>query len=720
MSVSNPRPRRYSPGLVELEGRVLPSTFTVTNTDDAGPGSLRQAILDNNATPGLNTIAFNIDEGGLQTIRPGSALPTITNPVILDGTTEPGYAGTPLIELTGDAAGRGVNGLTITAGDSTVTGMAVNGFSGNGIFFETNGSNVVTADYIGTDVTGTEIVANGGDGLGFLFVSNNTIGGTSPGAGNLLSGNAGGGIHIGGTDDVIQGNLIGTDITGTVALGNRVAGIVLENQHGSTGHDTVGGTCPAARNLISGNIGPGILDVGRGNLIEGNYIGTDPTGSSSLPNGRGGIYLQMNFGFDTIGGTCSGAGNLISGGIAMNESGYNLVEGNFIGTDVTGTQALGGGIGVAVGGGFNTIGGSAPGARNLISGNAVGVDLGGGGYNVVQGNFIGTDVTGTQAVGNGTGVVISDDAIYEMIGGLTPGAGNLISGNRGDGVRVQKNYNVVEGNRIGTDVTGTAPLGNGGNGVVITPDYMVDGYHNTIGGTAPGAGNIIAYNGGDGVQLAFGDDNGVSRNSIFSSGNLGIELLPGVNFNQSFPALDSAVLGQGSITISGSLQSTPDTAFTLEFFGNDVCNPSGYGEGQRFLGTATVTTDDSGAVAFSVTFILPGLNPGAYVSATATDPSNNTSAFSQCVAVTGPDRSVAQALNIAAAPTVTVALSVQRLSEPGQSPLTTVAKPEQLPWDQPEADGFWMTLSSDSRQSADTWFLPNRLAPMADSCSDSA
>jgi parallel beta-helix repeat protein len=644
----NSHRRCYRPRVVELEGRVLPSTFTVTSTADVGPGSLRQAILDNNATAGLNTIAFDIGRGGLQTIRPASALPTITNPVILDGTTQPGYAGTPPIELNGAAAGRGVNGLTISAGDTTVTGLVINGFSSNGIFFQNNGDNVVAGNYIGTDVTGTQVLANGGDGLGFLFVSNNTIGGTSPGAGNLISGNTAG-IHIGGHNDVIQGNRIGTDVMGTVPLGNRRAGIVLEND--GSGQVTVGGMIAAARNLISGNLGDGILEIGGRNLIEGNYIGTDPTGTSPLANAQNGIFLE-DFGFDTIGGTSPGAGNLISGnaasGIAMTDSGGNVVEGNVIGTDVTGSQALGnGGAGVNVDGAFNTIGGVSPGAGNLISGNAIGVGIGLGGNVVVQGNYIGTDVTGTQALGNGTGVVISDDANGDIIGGVTPGAGNLISGNRGDGVRVQKNYNVVQGNLIGTDVTGTAPLGNGGNGVVITPDYMVEGFHNTIGGTAPGAGNIIAYNAGDGVLLAYGTGNVVSRNSIFSSGSLGIELLPGANNNQSFPASDSAVLDRGSITINGSLQSTPDTAFTLEFFGDDVCNPSGYGEGQRFLGAATVTTDDSGAAAFSVTFILPSLNPGAYVAATATDPSNDTSAFSQCVAITSPDTSVAEALNIA-------------------------------------------------------------------------
>jgi hypothetical protein len=139
--------RRYHPRVIELERRILPSTFQVTITTDAGPGSLRQAILDNNATPGLNSIAFHIGDGGVQTIRPTSALPTVTNPVVIDGTTQPGYAGAPLIELTGGAAGRSANGLFINVDGCTARGLVINGFSANGLLIAGNNA-VVLGNYL--------------------------------------------------------------------------------------------------------------------------------------------------------------------------------------------------------------------------------------------------------------------------------------------------------------------------------------------------------------------------------------------------------------------------------------------------------------------------------------------------------------------------------------------------------------------------------------------
>jgi hypothetical protein len=635
MPVPLSRLRPYRPWVVELEGRLLPSTFMVTVPDDSGPGSLCQAILDNNGTPGLNTIAFDIAPGGVQTIQPASALPTITNPVVIDGTTQPGYAGTPLIELNGDDAGTPVNGLRISAGDSTVTGLVINGFSEDGIFFQTNGNNILTGNYIGTDVTGTQVVANGLFGAQFDFVSDNTVGGTAPGAGNLISGNQLG-LEVVGDGNVIQGNLIGTDATGTVALGNRRDGLFL-----SRSANTVGGSSPGARNLISGNTGNGIsAGTLYGAVIQGNYVGTDITGTLALANGQDGINLSDTVGPNTVGGPNPGEGNLISGnagnGIVANDAGSQIIEGNYIGTDASGTQPLGNStFGVeVVAGSFNTIGGTGAGAGNLISGNRTGVFIGDGQSNQVQGNFIGTDLTGTQALGNGTGVQIDVDAFNNTVGGTAAGAGNLISGNQHDGVLLGTFGNVVEGNRIGTNVTGVEPLGNGGNGVEVYPGEYLRGNRDTIGGAAVGAGNTIAFNGNDGVRIASGSGNLVSRNAISSDGGLGIELLPGTNNNQQFPTLAAATVSHGRITISGSLQSAPDTDYTVEFFGNDACNPSGYGEGQRFLGSAIVTTDDNGVAVFTLTLPLAGVDPGQYVSATATDPTSDTSAFSRCVAVT--------------------------------------------------------------------------------------
>jgi hypothetical protein len=230
-------------------------------------------------------------------------------------------------------------------------------------------------------------------------------------------------------------------------------------------------------------------------------------------------------------------------------------------------------------------------------------------------------------------VQIDYDAVFNTVGGTAAGAGNLLAGNQRDGVLIGTFNNLVQGNRIGTDVTGAAPLGNGSNGVEIAPGAYLRGARNMIGGAAAGAGNTIAFNGNDGVRVSYGTGNLVSRNAIFSDGHLGIEVSPGTNNNQSFPTLASATVSHGHITISGRLQSLPDAAYTVERFGNDAANPSGFGEGQRFLGATMVTTDDSGAAMFMVTLPLGGVDPGRYLSATATDAANNTSAFSACVAI---------------------------------------------------------------------------------------
>lgn len=153
--------RRCRPSLESLEDRRLPSTFLVTTTADAGPSSLRQAILDANANPGPDLIAFEIGAGGAQTIAPLSALPAVTDPAVIDGATQPGYAGRPLIELTGGQAGA-ANGLRITAGGSTVRGLVVNGFSIHGLALEANGGNRVEGNFLGTNAAGTAARRNEG------------------------------------------------------------------------------------------------------------------------------------------------------------------------------------------------------------------------------------------------------------------------------------------------------------------------------------------------------------------------------------------------------------------------------------------------------------------------------------------------------------------------------------------------------------------------------
>jgi hypothetical protein len=159
---------------------------------------------------------------------------------------------------------------------------------------------------------------------------------------------------------------------------------------------------------------------------------------------------------------------------------------------------------------------------------------------------------------------------------------------------------------------------------------MIAGANNTVGGTAAGAGNTIAFNGNDGVLVDTGTGNAIQENSIFENGNLGIELANGGNNTQPFPVLTAVSSDGSSTTIEGTLMSAPDTTFTVEFYANDVCNPSGYGEGQIFLGPAPVTTDDTGMATFTIT-LSASVETGQFVSATATDPAGNTSAFAACL-----------------------------------------------------------------------------------------
>src|SRR2546427_2672254 len=225
------------------------ATFVVTNTADSGPGSLRQAILDANARPGPDVIAFSIGSGA-QTISPLSPLPFVTDPVIVDGTTQPGFADSPLMELNGGLVSGGGNGLSILAGSSTVRGLAINSFvDGCGILLSDGAANLVEGNYIGTDVTGATRKPNG-TGICVSLSDNNKIGGITPQARNLISGNSGHGLILSNANEnLICGNRVGTDRDGLRALGNSLSGITLLD--GSS--NSIGGTVAGARNLISGN-----------------------------------------------------------------------------------------------------------------------------------------------------------------------------------------------------------------------------------------------------------------------------------------------------------------------------------------------------------------------------------------------------------------------------------------------------------------------------------
>jgi hypothetical protein len=598
-----------------LGGTVV---FTVTNTQDAGPGSLRQAILDANARPGADVIDFAIPGSGVQTIAVGSTtglpLPASTDSITIDGYSQPGARANTLttgdnavllIQLEGSHAGAGANGLTISAGVSTVRGLVINRF------------------------LQTPYPANQG------------------GIGILLDANGG---------NVIQGNYLGTDAAGTIALPNFV-GVQVQ---GGGSNNLIGGATPAARNLLSANISGGLLlyNAGTGNLVQGNYIGTNAAGTAALENLSG---VWVGYGaaaHNSIGGTAPGAGNLISGNsVGVNLSvgaNNNLIQGNYIGTNSSGTAALGNSYGVflQIYTSSNLIGGTAPSSRNIISGNSLGIyfinnPVG----NQVEGNYIGTDPSGTAAVGNGVGVALQNASADNTIGG-TAAAGNIISGNVLYGIYLHDpdvSGNLVQGNSIGVSAAGT-PLGNGGDGVHIS----LGAHDNQIGGPLTGSaaefGNRIAFNGGAGVAVvdATSTGNAIRGNSIHDNAALGIDLAAdgvtpdgpaprtGPNQLQNYPQL-SSVQGGNTTRITGILNALPNTTYVLDFYASAVGDPSSFGQGQRYLGSGPVSTDANGDVTFdSAAFAALGASsPGEIITATATDPAGNTSEFSSFLSAGG-------------------------------------------------------------------------------------
>lgn len=640
------------------------ATFTVKNTGDAAdlnlgdaicdtsPAngrqcSLRAAIQEANATAGQDKIIFDIGtDGGLRTIAPDAPLPTITEAVTIDGYTQLGASPNSVatgnnavlrIQLNGTNAGGAAKGLTIEADGSVIRGLAINRFGFSGI--EIDGSdNRVEGNFIGTSADGTSVLGNGADGIEVESGQDNFIGAATRAARNLISGNGTHGIDITGSSDnaFVQGNYIGTDVTGSVSLGNGSRGITIS---GSSTATIVGGTVSAARNVISGNgAGIGIVSS-NGHLVQGNFIGTDATGAAALGNLSDGLLIQSDN--NVIGGTTAGARNVISGngddGIQISAlSSDNTIQGNRIGTTSGGGAAMGNaavGIVVQTNANDNLIGGTVAGAGNLISGNGTGgIFVSGADGTRIQGNRIGTKADGSGDLGNlGDGVFITNaldgtSADDNLIGGT--GGANVIAGNGFNGV-------LLTGIGGSHDVAGNVIRNNDFHGIAVSSDG------NTIGG-----GNVIIANGGDGVAVTEGGQgNRIVSNQIFANAELGIDLIvseeaaPGVTANdtddpdvgannlQNFPVISSATRSNssGGTTIIGSLNSNPSQEFTIQFF-LVAADPSNHGEAQVFIGAQNVTTNANGDRGFA--HPVAGLAPGHVITATATNTTTgNTSEF---------------------------------------------------------------------------------------------
>ncbi|HEX7618197.1 MAG TPA: hypothetical protein VF480_05700, partial [Verrucomicrobiae bacterium] len=552
-----------------------------------------------------------------------SSLPTITNSITIDGTTQPGYAGMPLIVFNG--AGR--PGFLIAAGHSTVRALVVMdcgtaSVPASGIVLSTNGGNVIAGCFIGCDATGTNSGYQKNNYLHGIQIDNspnNVIGGTNAADRNIIFGNGGSGVAISGagaTNNLVEGNYIGLNLAGTPGYPNgftsfNVPNVLITNAP----RNTIGGVVAGARNAIAG-YADGIRLAGlgaTGNQIQGNYIGTAPNGSA-FPGGYNKYYYRgvwiVNAPSNTVGGAVSGAGNLISGtsyGITISgtNANANVIQGNFIGTDVSGTSTNDNYMGIYISQGAQgtLIGGAVAGARNLISANdSEGIYISGSSDNVVQGNFIGTDITGTAALGNtppgylGSGVMIDSylfPATNNLIGGASAGARNIISGNHDTGIEFGygPSNNVVQGNFIGTDVTGNQPLGNVNDGVLIGGALST-----LIGGTNSGDGNVISANGGNGVDVQSGATGTVIQGNTvgltFSSVLSAAKPAPsGKPRPQDGPVVVFLLDGQNPILdyFTDKIQVGPPIGFGSGFPGGNFIGVSDGGNGVAVVGGSGVT-----------------------------------------------------------------------------------------------------------------------------------
>jgi hypothetical protein len=518
--------RRRALRLERLEERSTPSTFTVLNTNDSGMGSLRQEILDANAAGGANQIGFDIGSGGAAKITLLSTLPALGSSITLDGTTQPGFSNSPVIILTTQTALTVAPGLTVVGNSNTILGLELVGFA-------------KSPGVVGPNPTA-------------LLVQGNN---------NVISGN------------LIDQNTIGISVT--------------------CSDNTIGGITAAARNVIGGN-GTGIEITGQagspitGDVVEGNYIGTDATGTKAFPKGE-----------------------------SFNASVSALYTTGLV------------------------IGGTAAGAGNVISGNQHdGIDISSSSGAMVQGNLIGTDATGTQALSNsGNGVSLIDSSSC-TVGGASAAARNVISANGGSNVQIDSSQpstplnDVIEGNYIGTQIDGQSSLP-----VESTEGILIGASDNAV------LDNTIAFNGRGmfelplaGILVNHGSGDRISQNTMFDNATTGIQLgtniytpngtNPGAgpNNSQNFPTILSATDSGGNTVITGTLNSQANSAYTLEFYAAGERDPGGSVEGRVFLGSQIVMTDSSGNATF--TFTGPA-NPGPFFTATATDAGGNTSEFWQ-------------------------------------------------------------------------------------------
>ena len=606
-------------------------TYTVTSTADAGAGTLREAITLANANPGADIIHFDFGVAGVKTITLLSDLPDITDQLFIDGSSDPFYAGVPLVEI--NANGQD-NGLEITSGGdfSHIHALIVNNAT-----FDTGSKGIevvftddvrITGCYVGTDATGTAAIPNAQAGIYVYFADRVTIGGTGANEGNLVSGNGTYGIYCWFANDVeIYGNKAGTDITGTASLPNGTGAFLWFCRRG-----TIGGTTAAHRNLFSGNTNSGLYLHHAGvHEVYGNYAGTDISGTTALPNGVG---IQIGHA-DTVvvGGPLAGQGNLISGnsqaGLNISHTIGSTAKGNLIGTDISGTLALPNqreGITVSYATQI-TLGGLTAAERNIVAANVrEGISVSRSDSVAIYGNYIGTDISGNIPLANQRDGIYNYLSYRTYIGNGTAAGANVISANGINGILISSSSIstapdsvIIKHNYIGTDATGLINLANTNYGVSIQ-NYARG---NIVGGTNAGDKNWIANNLQGGVQVngVPTTENQILGNSIYDHPVQGIRLSSGNNLQEA-PDLTGFTAGPGTSTILGNFTSAANTNYRLEFFTSNTA-----AQGKTFIGSTSITTDAAGFYALNEVLPVTITAAEPVITATATDPLGNTSEF---------------------------------------------------------------------------------------------
>ncbi len=604
-------------GLYLLDTELNTPNFTVNSTGDesdmdpgdgicddgSGDCTLRAAIEEANAYPGYNIIFFDIPGDPPHYIQPLTELPAVEDPADINGRSEPDWNNGPAVAIQGMNSGES-NGIVFrqTAAFSRMIGVNVSGFNGTGVLLEGSGHSIIYS-YIGTDIGGTTSHSNN-TGIEIMGPYNRVVA-------NLISGNTGSGVGMYSLIDegfdchhsYLANNKIGTDVSGTLALPNHNEGIYV----GEETHHNI---------------------IGDGNLVSG--------------NGMRGIWLYGAY--------------------------ENQIKGTLIGTDYSGTIAIGNGFdgdGLVIGSGShnNLIGGETEEDRNIVSGNTrFGIALWNLGTqdNQILGNYIGVDVSGASPLGNGNaGIRITAEASHNIIGGTAPGSGNVISCNERGGISIGgtggSTGNQVLGNIIGSDPSRSVALGNLISGIALFGAAT----NNVIGLDEPGAGNYIAHNIYAGVCINLTSSevsNSVSANSFYSNGEAGIDLSQsssfpytdgvtendpgdgdeGPNHLQNFPeSLNVGVDDGGDLKIQYLVDSDLENSeypIKVEFFQSDED-----GEGQRFL-YSNYYTGDNHELGLKTIVLGPvanfDLEMGDYIVATATDTEGNTSEFSHTTQVT--------------------------------------------------------------------------------------